>query len=103
MYVSKVFLLIIRVAIRKVMLDRGLISWLVIDYLGKDGMKMYGLEYSTALLMNLCLHRTGKDQCVSIAPTVLEVLVKLISKDLKPVSIFRIFILSSDFPRSILM
>ena len=46
---------------------------------------MYGLEYSTALLMNLCLHRAGKSQCVPIANNVLEILVKLLVQDLKQV------------------
>ena len=46
---------------------------------------MYGLEYSTALLMNLCLHKAGKTQCVPIANNVLEVLVRLVVRDLKQV------------------
>lgn len=46
---------------------------------------MYGLEYSTALLMNLCLHKAGKTQCVPIASNVLEILVKLVVRDLKQV------------------
>ena len=67
------------------MIERGLIAWLVTDYLAREDVKMYGLEYSTALLMNLCLHRSGKEQCVPIATTVLEILVKLLIRDLKPV------------------
>ena len=76
----------LRFAIRKKMIERGLIAWLVTDYLARGELKMYGLEYSTALLMNLCLHRSGKEQCVPIATTVLEILVSLLIRDLKPVS-----------------
>ena len=76
-----------RFAIRKKMIERGLIAWLVTDYLARSEVKVYGLEYSTALLMNLCLHRSGKEQCVPIATTVLEILVKLLIRDLKQVSI----------------
>ena len=68
------------------MIERGLIAWLVTDYLAKGDVKIYGLEYSTALLMNLCLHRSGKEQCVPIATTVLEILVNLLIRDIKPVS-----------------
>ena len=46
---------------------------------------MYGLEYSTALLMNLCLHKSGKAQCVPIAGDVLNILVTLIVQDHKQV------------------
>lgn len=76
----------LRFAIRKKMIERGLIAWLVTDYLAKADVKIYGLEYSTALLMNLCLHRSGKEQCVPIATTVLEILVNLLIRDIKPVS-----------------
>ena len=66
-------------------MDRGLVSWLVTDYLPRKELRMYGLEYSTALLMNLCLHKAGKTQCVPIANNVLEVLVRLVVRDLKQV------------------
>ena len=71
------------------MIERGLIAWLVTDYLARSEVKVYGLEYSTALLMNLCLHRSGKEQCVPIATTVLEILVKLLITDIKQVSVPR--------------
>ena len=60
-------------------------TWLVTESLARREVRMYGLEYSTALLMNLCLHRAGKSQCVSIANNVLEILVKLLVQDLKQV------------------
>ena len=72
---------------RKTMLQRGLIAWLVTSYLSQvDRLRVYGLEYSTALLMNLCLHRAGKEQCVPLAAAVLDLLLKLLVKDLKPIN-----------------
>ena len=47
---------------------------------------MYGLEYSTALLMNLCLHTSGKTQCVPLAANVLDILINLLVKDFKQVN-----------------
>ena len=69
-------------------------TWLVTEYLARREVRMYGLEYSTALLMNLCLHRAGKSQCVPIANNVLEILVKLLVQDLKQV-------ITSHFPEII--
>ena len=83
--VSDVPCLCVRLGIRKALLERGLVTWLVTEYLARREVRMYGLEYSTALLMNLCLHRAGKSQCVPIANNVLEILVKLLVQDLKQV------------------
>ena len=71
------------------MLERGLVSWLVTSHLSSllDSVRLYGLEYSTALLMNLCLHRAGKEQCVPLASSVLNLLLRLLVRDLKPVNI----------------
>ena len=77
--------LMCRLGIRRALLQRGLVTWLVTEYLARREVRMYGLEYSTALLMNLCLHRAGKSQCVPIANSVLEILVKLLVQDLKQV------------------
>ena len=38
----------------------------------------YGLEYSTALFMNLCLHRSGKEKCLPMARPVLQALERLL-------------------------
>ena len=72
---------------RKMMLQRGLVSWLVTSHLVHlEPVRLYGLEYSTALLMNLCLHRAGKEQCVPLADSVLNLLLELLVRDLKPIN-----------------
>ena len=72
------------------MISRGLIVWLVSKYLAEETYaqreRYYGLEYSTALLMNLCLHSSGKDQCLPIANTALTVLVDLVALDVPQVT-----------------
>ena len=62
-----------------------MIAWLVSEYLIRADLNMYGLEYSTALLMNLCLHQSGKSQCVPLAKNVLDILINLLVKDFKQV------------------
>ncbi len=70
------------------MLERGLVGWLVTTYLAPSSTptKLYGLEYGTALLMNLCLHQSGKQQCVPLASSVLDTLVHLMARDLKQIN-----------------
>ena len=70
------------------MIEKGLIQWLVTDYLSRlDHLPTYGLEYSTALLMNLCLHQSGKEQCVPIAKDILNLLTDLLVRDLSQVGL----------------
>ena len=38
----------------------------------------YGLEYSIALLMNLCLHKSAKEKCLPMARPVLQALERLL-------------------------
>ena len=45
----------------------------------------YGLEYSTALFMNLCLHRSGKEKCLPMAKLVLQIFTHLLNTDVKQV------------------
>jgi hypothetical protein len=61
------------------MIELGLVEWLI-QHLSADvkNMKAYTLEYSTALLMNLCLHRHAKERCVPFAKTVLKLLTALL-------------------------
>ena len=76
-----------RSAVRKRMIDRGIIEWLISHLQERtdpnnggssssseeDGSNIsssnskssYGLEYSTALFMNLCLHKSGKERWLS--------------------------------------
>lgn len=74
-----VVLLCSRRSQRVAMIDLGLVEWLI-QRLGADanGMKAYTLEYSTALLMNLCLHHRAKERCVPLAKTVLQLLMMLL-------------------------
>ena len=51
------------------MIESGMLEWLI-DHLKQflsqnaENISTYGLEYSTALFMNLCLHRSGKLRCL---------------------------------------
>ena len=38
----------------------------------------YGLEYSIALFMNLCLHKSAKEKCLPMARSVLQALERLL-------------------------
>ena len=42
------------------MIERGVIEWLVSVLEDNDSLSDYTLEYSVALLMNLCLRTAGK-------------------------------------------
>ena len=60
-----------------------MIEWLI-DHLKqflnkKSNLSCYGLEYSTALFMNLCLHRSGKLRCLPMAQEVLSTFLDLLS------------------------
>ncbi len=84
------------------MIDSGMVEWLVthLKWLtGSSGTtgscssetgsttSTYGLEYSTALFMNLCLHKSGKQKCLPIAEEVLTIFADLLSsKDKKQVN-----------------
>ncbi len=72
------------------MIDRGVLEWLV-TYLRDTQQQQqqqqhqqpfypssYGLEYATALFMNLCLHRSGKDRCLPQAAAVLDLFCSLL-------------------------
>jgi len=69
----------LRCSQRVAMIDLGLVEWLI-QRLSADAhsMKAYTLEYSAALLMNLCLHHRAKERCVPLAKTVLKLLMMLL-------------------------
>jgi len=69
------------------MIDLGLVEWLI-QRLSADAhsMKAYTLEYSAALLMNLCLHHRAKERCVPLAKTVLKLLMMLLGTKVTQVS-----------------
>jgi hypothetical protein len=62
------------------MIELGLVEWLIQHLSANaDAMKAYTLEYSSALLMNLCLHHSAKKRCVPLAKTVLTLLIALLA------------------------
>ncbi|TRY79172.1 hypothetical protein TCAL_13089 [Tigriopus californicus] len=71
--------------IRKKMIDLGIVEWLVRFLEHGQDLSLYGLEYSTALFMNLCLHKSGKEKCLPIVSNVLEVLRTLLALNLKQI------------------
>ena len=66
------------------MIESGMLEWLI-DHLKQflcqnaNNISTYGLEYSTALFMNLCLHRSGKLRCLPMAQKVLSTFLQLLS------------------------
>ena len=98
-----------RCFIRKKLIERGIVEWLI-RYLeqlnpnwsnqnynsdritndtGADNNQnqasWYGLEYSTALFMNLCLHKSGKEKCLPMAKLVLQIFTHLLNSHVKQV------------------
>ncbi|KAM3174106.1 hypothetical protein ACTXT7_011207 [Hymenolepis weldensis] len=63
------------------MTEMGMIEWLVNLLEDTDSLSDYTLEYSVALLMNLCLRVDGKKRCAPMANRVLKVLTDLISHE----------------------
>uniref|UniRef100_A0A3Q3W9K2 LisH domain-containing protein ARMC9 n=1 Tax=Mola mola TaxID=94237 RepID=A0A3Q3W9K2_MOLML len=63
------------------MITDDLIGWLVDELHDSDGLNDYTLEYSTALLMNLCLRTRGKRKCAENAKHVLKVLTDLLGHE----------------------
>ena len=101
--------LFFRCFIRKKLIERGIVEWLV-KYLeqlnpnwsdqninngtqnkNKENIRndvkasCYGLEYSTALFMNLCLHKSGKEKCLPMAKLVLQIFAHLLNSQVKQV------------------
>ncbi|NXT30237.1 ARMC9 protein, partial [Syrrhaptes paradoxus] len=68
----------LRRALQSAMIKDGLIFWLVDVLTDTDCLSDYTLEYSVALLMNLCLRSAGKKMCARIANHVLKVLSDLL-------------------------
>ncbi|XP_039325714.2 lisH domain-containing protein ARMC9 isoform X3 [Saimiri boliviensis] len=63
------------------MIQDGLIFWLVDVLKDPDCLSDYMLEYSVALLMNLCLRSAGKNMCAKVAGLVLKVLSDLLGHE----------------------
>ncbi|NXK52962.1 ARMC9 protein, partial [Chauna torquata] len=71
----------LRRALQSAMIKDGLIFWLVDVLTDTDSLSDYTLEYSVALLMNLCLRGAGKKMCAKIANHVLKVLSDLLGHE----------------------
>ncbi|XP_020780422.2 lisH domain-containing protein ARMC9 isoform X2 [Boleophthalmus pectinirostris] len=63
------------------MIQKGLIGWLVDELQDYDCLSDCTLEYTTALLMNLCLRTKGKRKCAEKAKHVLKVLTDLLGHE----------------------
>uniref|UniRef100_A0A8P4KKZ1 LisH domain-containing protein ARMC9 n=1 Tax=Dicentrarchus labrax TaxID=13489 RepID=A0A8P4KKZ1_DICLA len=63
------------------MIADDLIGWLVDELQDSDCLGDYALEYSAALLMNLCLRTKGKRKCAENAKHVLKVLTDLLGHE----------------------
>ncbi|XP_032381628.1 lisH domain-containing protein ARMC9 isoform X2 [Etheostoma spectabile] len=63
------------------MIADNLIGWLVDELQDSDCLSDFTLEYSAALLMNLCLRTKGKRKCAETAKHVLKVLTDLLGHE----------------------
>ncbi|XP_037626409.1 lisH domain-containing protein ARMC9 isoform X1 [Sebastes umbrosus] len=63
------------------MITDDLIGWLVDELQDSDCLSDYTLEYSAALLMNLCLRTKGKRKCAENAKHVLKVLTDVLGHE----------------------
>ncbi|XP_050163803.1 lisH domain-containing protein ARMC9 isoform X1 [Myiozetetes cayanensis] len=71
----------LRRALQSAMIKDGLIFWLIDVLKDTDCLSDYTLEYSVALLLNLCLRSAGKKMCATIANHVLKVLSDLLGHE----------------------
>ncbi|XP_066458915.1 lisH domain-containing protein ARMC9 isoform X2 [Eleutherodactylus coqui] len=71
----------LRRPMQSAMIKDGLILWLVQELEDTDHLSDYTVEYSVALLMNLCLRNAGKKMCGKSAGLVLKVLSDLLGHE----------------------
>ncbi|XP_056421533.1 lisH domain-containing protein ARMC9 isoform X2 [Hyla sarda] len=71
----------LRRPMQSTMIKDGLILWLVQELEDTDHLSDYTVEYSVALLMNLCLRSSGKKMCGKNAGLVLKVLSDLLGHE----------------------
>ncbi|XP_071508991.1 lisH domain-containing protein ARMC9-like [Diadema antillarum] len=67
--------------LQSAMIEGGIIKWLVGVLEDSDSLSDYTLEYSIALLMNLCLRTSGKKKCVDDKVQVLHVIADLLGHE----------------------
>ena len=71
------------------MIEGGVIRWIVhVLQSHQEYLSDYSLEYATALLMNLSLRKSGKDECEKLSPeiSILKVLSELMEHENQYVS-----------------
>ncbi|PVD35296.1 hypothetical protein C0Q70_02256 [Pomacea canaliculata] len=71
----------LRRQLQSAMIERGVVEWLVGVLEDNDALSDYTLEYSVALLMNLCLRTAGKKRCAAHAHQTLQILSDLLGHD----------------------
>uniref|UniRef100_A0A8C4RYL4 LisH domain-containing protein ARMC9 n=1 Tax=Erpetoichthys calabaricus TaxID=27687 RepID=A0A8C4RYL4_ERPCA len=71
----------LRRAAQTAMIQDGIVMWLVNVLEDTDSLSDYTLEYSVALLMNLCLRTAAKKKCAQHAKHVLKVLSDLLGHE----------------------
>ncbi|XP_077532299.1 lisH domain-containing protein ARMC9-like [Haemaphysalis longicornis] len=65
---------------KEIMINHGILEWIVrtLQESGEDEISDYGIEYITALFMNLCLQKSAKQRCSRMSSSVLSVMKKLL-------------------------
>lgn len=71
----------LRRQMQSIMIEEDLIQWLSQLLTDHDNLSDYSLEYSVALLMNLCLRSAGKRRCINDAAHILRVLSDLLGHE----------------------
>jgi hypothetical protein len=71
----------LRQKLQTVMIEEGIIDWLISVLQDQESLSDYSLHYTSALLMNLCLRTSGKLRCVTLAGKVLKALNDLLEHE----------------------
>lgn len=71
----------LRRQMQSIMINGDVIQWLSQLLMDHDNLSDYTLEYSVALLMNLCLRSAGKRKCITDASQILRVLSDLLGHE----------------------
>ncbi|XP_014671711.1 PREDICTED: lisH domain-containing protein ARMC9-like [Priapulus caudatus] len=71
----------LRRVLQSVMIQEGMLEWLVETLRDHDSLSDYTLEYAIALFMNLCLRTAGKYRCEAMPQETLRVLTDLLGHE----------------------
>ncbi|XP_049520262.1 lisH domain-containing protein ARMC9 isoform X2 [Dermacentor silvarum] len=65
---------------KDIMITHGILEWVVrtLQESEEVGLSEYGLEYITALFMNLCLQKSAKQHCRKMSTSVIDIVKKLL-------------------------